>query len=238
MPVARTYEKYPIEGEIYKKDGKNYVKVRTKNGLKEVRWYTETERARMDKAAGITKEKNTMDFNARHAFGFDEKGYITLYKGKNIDEWASNDRTNIWYNLTFLYYTPSKFELPKISEGITPIQLNWVDVQDHDDRMKPHEEVQKIVNALLFEESDSKFQGEINEWLQKAVTITEKKTNETHFGTKYTYTLEDSEGNTYIWETGAKDYPCDKTVSLKMKVKEHKEIENKKVTIVWYCKEV
>ena len=238
MPVARTYEKYPIEGEVYKKDGKNYVKVRAKSGLKEVRWYSDAERARMDKAAGITEKKDIMDFNARHAFGFGEKGYITLYKGKNVEEWANRDRTNIWFNLTFLYYTPSKFESPEILTDVTPVRLNWVDVQDHDDRMKPHEEVKKIVEALLYEEGMSKFQGNVNDWLQKTVTVTEKKTNETHFGTKHTYTLEDSEGNAYIWETGAKDYPHNKTISLKMKVKEHKEIKGTKTTVVWYCKEV
>jgi hypothetical protein len=109
---------------------------------------------------------------------------------------------------------------------------------DHDDRMKPHEEVKKIVAAMLYEESRSEFQGEINSWLQKTVTIKEKKSKESHFGTKHTYTLEDSKGNTYIWETGAKDYPIAQTISLKMKVKEHKEIDNSKVTVVWYCKEV
>jgi hypothetical protein len=50
--------------------------------------------------------------------------------------------------------------------------------------------------------------------------------------------LEDAENNTYIWETGAKDYPIAQTVSLKMKVKEHKEVNNEKITVVWYCKEV
>ena len=238
MPVARTYEKYPIEGEIYKKDGKNYVKVRAKNGLKEVRWYTDAERARMDKAAGITVQKDIMDFNARHVFGFGEQGYITLYKGKNVKEWAENDRKNIWYNLTFGYYTPSNLELPLLTQDVQPIKLEWNLVMAHDDRMKPHEEVQAIVAAMLNDESESTYQGEIDAWLQKEVMVREKESKESRFGTKYTYTLEDSNGNTYIWETGAKDYPVAQTVSLKMKVKEHKEFKGEKVTVVWYCKEV
>lgn len=109
---------------------------------------------------------------------------------------------------------------------------------DHDDRMKSHEEVKKIVANLLYEESHSQYQGEINAWLQKEVTVEEKKSDESRFGLKHTYTLNDAEGNTYIWQTGAKDYARGTTVLLKMKVKEHKEIENKKVTVVWYCKEV
>lgn len=238
MPVARTYENCPVVRERYNKDKKWYVDVQTKNGIKTVRWYSEAERARMDKATGIVEKKDVMDFNARQAFGFGEKGYITLYKGKNVEEWANCDRTNIWFNLTFLFYTPSKFESPEVLTGITPVRLNWSDVVDHDNKMKPHEEVQKIVTALLEDESASKFQGNVNDWLQKTVTVREKKTNETHFGTKHTFTLEDAEGNSYIWETGAKDYACSQTVSLKMKVKEHKEIKGTKITVVWYCKEI
>ena len=84
----------------------------------------------------------------------------------------------------------------------------------------------------------SQYQGSENEWLQKTVTIREKKTKDSRYGDKHTYTLEDTENNIYIWETGAKNYTVDATVSLKMKVKEHKKKKNKKVTIVWYCKEI
>lgn len=236
MPVAKTYATFAIDGEPFQENGRAYVNIITPKGLKKVRWYTDTEYKRMYPDAVI--ENDIMNFNARHAFGFDEKGYILIYKGKNVEEWAETDRTNIWHNLTFGYYTPSKFDCPKLANGIEAIQLKWEDVMAHDDRMKPHEEVQRIVAAMLNDESASAFQGEVNEWLQKTVTIREKKSKDSHFGTKHTYTLEDSDGNTYIWETGAKDYPLAKTISLKMKVKEHKEINNEKVTVVWYCKEV
>ena len=86
--------------------------------------------------------------------------------------------------------------------------------------------------------SNSVYQGAVNEWLQKKLTVREKKSNETHFGTKHTYMLEDSEGNSYVWETGAKDFESGKTVSLKMKVKAHAEINGTPTTIVWYCKEI
>jgi hypothetical protein len=48
----------------------------------------------------------------------------------------------------------------------------------------------------------------------------------------------DAANNTYIWETGARDYPITMALKLKMKVKDHKEIDGVKTTIVWYCKEV
>jgi hypothetical protein len=236
MPVAKTYAKMEIQGEPFQESGRMYVNVIAPKGLKKVRWYTDTEYRRMYPDAVV--EHDVMDFNAKHVFGFEETGYITLYKGRNVEEWANEDRTNIRFNCTFGYYTPGRLGTPHLTDGIEPIHLMWEDVMAHDDRMKPHEEVKKIVAAMLNDESASTFQGKVDEWLQKTVTVREKKNKESHFGTKHTFTLEDSEGNTYLWETGAKDYPVAQTVSLKMKVKEHKEMNNEKVTVVWYCKEM
>ena len=236
MPVAKTYAKMEIQGEPFQESGRMYVNVIAPKGLKKVRWYTDAEYRRMYPDAVV--EHDVMDFNAKHVFGFEETGYITLYKGRNVEGWANEDRTNIYYNCTFGFYTPGRLDTPHLIDGIEPIRLMWEDVMAHDDRMKPHEEVKKIVAAMLNDESASTFQGKVDEWLQKTVTVREKKSKESHFGTKHTFTLEDSEGNTYLWETGAKDYPVAQTVSLKMKVKEHKEMNNEKVTVVWYCKEM
>ena len=236
MAVAKSYEKMALSGDPFVENGKMYVNVIAPKGLKKVRWYSDAEYKRMYPDAVIIH--NVMDFNAKHVFGFEETGYITIYKGKDVERWAENDRTNIWYNLTFGYFTPGRLALPRLIDGIKPIQLKWEEVMDHDDRMKPHAEVQKIVAAKLGTLSKSAYQGVVNEWLQKKLTVREKKSNETHFGTKHTYMLEDSEGNLYIWETGAKDFASGQAVSLKMKVKAHEEINGVPTTIVWYCKEI
>ena len=68
--------------------------------------------------------------------------------------------------------------------------------------------------------------------------VREKKSRDSRYGEKHTYVLMDAENNTYVWETNTKDYAINVAVSLKMKVKEHKEINGEKVTVVWYCKEV
>ncbi len=147
-------------------------------------------------------------------------------------------RESFWRNLTFGYYTPAHITVPELPVNIIPIKLNWADVMAHDTRMRPHEEVAKIVAEKLGTTSDSQYQGQINSWLQKEVTVKGKKTNETHFGDKHIYTLVDTEGNAYVWGTGAKDYAINQTVSLKMKVKEYKEMNGVNTTVVWYCKEV
>ena len=236
MAVAKTYANMEISGDPFMENKRMYVNVKTKKGLKKVRWYSDAEYRRM--YPNEIEVHDTMNFNAKHVFGFEETGYITVYKGMHADEWANKDRTNLRFNLTFGYYTPGRLELPHLNEGIEPIRIMWEEVMDHDDRMKPHAEVQKIVAAKLGTLSKSHYQGAVNEWLQKTVKVAKKTSKESHFGTKHTYDLEDTDGNTYIWETGAKDFACDQTVSLKMKVKEHKEINGNEVTVVWYCKEV
>lgn len=239
MPVAKTYQSYETLGEPFQENKRWYVNITTTKGIKKVRWYSDAEYARM--YPDDNPAKDLMDFNARHAFGFDEKGYITIYKGdpELIKRWVENDHTNIWYNLTFQYYTPSKFPTPKVINGIEPIQLKWEDVMDHDDRMRPHEEITKMVNSLISVRTSSNvstFQGEEGTWLEKEVTIKENLAREDHFGEKHTHFMCDAEGNTYVWETGAKNLEVGMAVKLKMKVKAHKEINGEKCTIVWYCK--
>lgn len=241
MPTARSYDRYSLDGEPFKENGRMYVYVMTLTGNKKVRWYTDAERAAQDRKAGIEpQKKDLMDFDARAAFGFEDEGYITIYKGRNVEEWAENDRRNIYYNNTFLYYTPGGLTLPTLSDGIIPIKLSWNEVVDHGTKMKSHEEVRKYVDCLLAMDKTgaSQYQGNKDEWIQKTVKVRKKESRDSRYGTKYTYSLEDAENNTYIWETGAKDYPCDTTVSLKMKVKEHKEVNGEKCTVVWYCKEI
>ena len=238
MAVAKTYEKMELVGEPFEEHGRMYVQVRAPKGIKTVRWYTEAKYRRMYKT--VIMVNPTMDFDARHAFGFGDEGFITIYKGRNVEEWANADRHNIYYNCTFLYYTPGRLERPRIIDGITPIKLTWEEVMDYDTRMKSHEEVKKYVDNLLLldDNSKSQYQGVEDEWLQKEVKVREKKSRDSRYGTKHTYSLADAQGNIYIWETGAKDYENNQAVSLKMKVKEHKEINGEKVTVVWYCKEI
>lgn len=234
MPVAKTYAHMEIQGEPFSENKRMYVNVLAPKGIKKVRWYSDAEYARMYP----NEVKDEPEFNAYRAFGFNDSDYITLYKGRNVEEWAENDRHNIWNNLIFGYYTPGRLELPNLSNGIEAVQLKWKQITAKDNSMKPVEEVQKIVQSLIGMVSNSEYQGEEGTWIQKEVVVREKKSRDSHYGEKHTYVLVDAENNTYVWETNTKDYAIDVAVSLKMKVKEHKEINGEKVTVVWYCKEL
>lgn len=243
MPTARSYDRYSLDGEPFKENGRMYVYVMMPNGNKKVRWYTEAERAAQDRKAGIEPEKrDMMDFNARHVFGFGPLGYITIYKAssqKILEDFVDSHLESFRYNLTFQYFTPSRIAVPELPEGIEPIQLKWEEVMDHDDRMKPHEEVAKLINHIIspnVEESHSTYQGQENEWLEKEVSIKENIAREDHFGEKHTHFMRDAEGNTYVWETSTKNFEVGMAIKLRMKVKAHKEINGEKCTVVWYCR--
>ncbi len=48
--------------------------------------------------------------------------------------------------------------------------------------------------------------------------------------------MQDDEGNEYVWNTASKNIEVDSKILLRMKVKEHKEYNGVKQTIVYYCK--
>jgi len=239
MPVAKSYENCDIKGEPFKENGKWYVLIIKNGEEKKVRWYTEAEYAKMYPTAkgGLVSKDIMMTFNARHAFGFDDAGYITLYKGNSeiVKNWARREWPPLaWYNETFGFYTPSKINPTDYPKDIELIKLTWDEVKQDDIHMKSHEEVKRYVDVLLGSSTNKNDQLSINDWLEKTVTIRTKETTESHFGKKHKYGMVDNENNFYIWETGARDYQVDVAVRLKMKVKEIKD----DTIIVWYCKEI
>ena len=240
VAVAKSYANYKVDGEPFRESGKMYVNVIVAGKPKKVRWYTDAEYARM--YPGEEVKHDVMDFNARHVFGFgaDNTGYITIYRGSEevLEGFVETHHESFRRNLTFGYYTPSKLTVPDVPTGIEPIRLNWIEVMAHDDRMKPHEEVQKIVAVKLGTLTNSEFQGMVGTWLEKALTIKENTTREDHFGEKHIHKMVDEAGNVYVWETSAKNFSAGSQINLRMKVKEHKEINGDKVTVVWYCKEI
>lgn len=236
MPVAKSFANLPVVGEPFKENDKMYVMVKGSKGEKKVRWYSDVEYARMYNEAPAINS-----FNARHAFGFRKEGFITIFKGDEdkVRDWAQAQwPPRAWYNTIFHFYTPGFMPVENLPEGITPIKLTWDEVKKNDIEMKSYEEVEKDVLARIIDMASptSQFQGVVNEWLEKELIVKENKMRENHFGEKHTHTMVDSMGNIYIWETGAKNFEINATIKLKMKVKEHKEVDGQKCTIVWYCK--
>lgn len=276
MAVAKSYEKMEIVGEPFERDGKMYVRVsgpckrcggtgnysyNPKDGTTcfrcgghgkenmEVRWYTDKQRAAMDRAAekraeakAAKVEERRIKFSARNAFGFD-KGYVTLFKGDAdvINSWAhETSPCRVRYNTLFGWFCPSWLEFSDLPDTITPIQLTWDSVKNPDDAeglsMVSDEEVKKIIHELLGDVNTSEYQGQIDEWLEKTVTIIKNIPVDNRYGSSHMHIMHDENENEYVWATASKDIAANTTCVMRMKVKDHKEYNGVKQTIVYYCK--
>lgn len=282
MAVAKSYENMEILSQPFEDEGKMYVKVKGKcprcggsghysynqidgtrcygcggSGIKTmtVRWYTDAERARQDRAAekraekrAVAQEARRVKFAARNAFGFGEAGFITLYKGdaSRISEFFKSFTIDeaghraAWYNTVFHWYTPSKMDVPELPEDIEAVTLDWDEVRDESDpenlSMKDNDFVTTYVNSLISIPSKSEYQGTVGEWIVRKVVVTKNIALASRYGESHMHILEDENGNVYVWTTGSKNYEVDKVLDLKMKVKEHKDYNGTKQTVVWYCK--
>lgn len=279
MAVAKSYETMEICGEPFKEDGKMYVKVigpckrcggsghYSYNSLDGstcygchgsgkqslvVRWYTDAQRATMDRAAekraaakAVKEEERRVKFAARNAFGFGEKGYITLIYGDNdkIKDWRDGlPQHTVWYNEIFGWFMPSTHEPVDITipEDIHYTSLTWDTISDKNDpenlQMIDHAEVRKIVENMIYEPSKSQFQGEKDEWLIREVHIVKNIAVNNNYGECHLHLMEDADENVYVWITASKNFAEGKTLKMKMKVKDHQEYKGTKQTIVYYCK--
>ena len=274
MPVAKSYEKMTIVGEPYEVDKKMYVRVigpckrcggsghysmnaqgdttcyrcngHGKENM-EVRWYTESQRAALDRAAKkraekkkIEAEERAIKFKARNAFGFGEAGYITLVIGEydTIQAWRETlPEHTVWYNEIFGWFISSANTPDSFPADIKTIRLDWDAVKINDLEMKPNEEVHKYVESLTHEPCKSEYQGTPGEWLIKEVTIKQALNFDGMFGANTMHIMEDADENIYVWSTASKHLEVGSTIKMKMKVKEHKEYKGIKQTVVYYCKE-
>lgn len=216
----------------------------------EVRWYTDKQREALDRAAekraaakAVKIEERRMRFAARNAFGFGEAGFITLFKGDStiLNEWAhETDPCRARYNTLFGWFCPSKLEIVNLPAEITPIVLKWDDVRNLNDpenlTMRDEAEVSKLIHGLLDDLSKSEYQGEVGDWLEHEVTIKKNVPVDGRFGESRVHIMEDTDGNEYVWITASKNLEVGYKCVMRMKVKEHKEYNGVKQTVVYYCK--
>ena len=216
----------------------------------EVRWYTDKQREALDRAAekraaakAVKVEERRVKFAARNAFGFGEAGFITLFKGDStiLNDWAhETNPCRARFNLLFGWFCPSKLEIVNLPAEITPVVLKWEDVRNPDDpedlTMRDEAEVRKLIHELLDDLSKSEYQGEVGDWLEREVTIKKNVPVDGRFGESRVHIMEDADGNEYVWITASKNLEAGFKCVMRMKVKEHKEYNDVKQTVVYYCK--
>lgn len=233
MPVAKTYSNLEIAGTPYmKENGRFYVNVKSGSKLKEVRWYSDSEWARM-----YNEPAPTQTSSVKKALGF-ENGFITIFRGDqdNNNEWfkSSNARYAKWWG----WYVVSTEEVPTtLPFGIEPVKLYWDDVSTADGQLKNPEALATVVDSLMYGESDSCFVGEIGQRLDLSLTVHHIIPLETNYGKSTMHIMFDDRGNEFIWTTAAKTLIAGNRYELRGTVKEHRVYKGKNQTILNRCAE-
>lgn len=180
-----------------------------------------------------------VDFNAREAFGFGEKGFITLLVGNErvINEWSKPlEGKRASYSILFRWYVSSAIDISNLPSEIKSYKLLWDEVKSptRENRLDDWYKIKAIVDKIYGEQKEeiSSFQGTIGGIEQKMVIVSRIVAS----GKKKQYTFKDMNNNYYIWETATQNFNLNDQITLKMKIKDHCLIDGIPHTIVWYCK--
>lgn len=235
MPTAKSYLKYAVVGEPYEVSKRMYVKVDTGKGLKQVRWYTDKEYAKMYPEDKPTVSAITLK-PQKEVLGF-EKGYITIFKG-NVsahEEWFRNSvcRYCRWWG----WYLISTEELPSdLPKGLEPIQLFWENVSDDGLTVSLNEtKIKQHIDVLIYGGSSSEHVGHLKDRLDLTLTVTKAEANEGRYGITVAHTFEDADGNVFFWNTSAQCLDVGETYKLRGTIKDHTQVKGTKVTVLTRC---
>ncbi len=237
MSVAPSFQNFEMLSEPYAVNGKMYIRVRNpKTGTeRQVRWYDESKTPKA--AAPKVNAQDAFYKPQKEVLGF-TKGYITIFKGDTYAEidWfrASIARYARWWG----WYIISTEEIPNdLPVGLETIRLPWELVGDDSGKLLPEAEVQKAVEALIYDEGTSEFVGSINERLEIQITVVRAIDIENDYGHSTMHIMEDNCGNQYVWTTAAKSWSEGSIKTIRGTVKDHRTYRNVKQTILTRCAE-
>ena len=240
MPVAKSYQELEIVGDVFVSSGRQYVNVKLKSGkLKTVRWYSDAEYRKMyPEVVAVARSADSFSKTQKEVLGF-TKGYITIFKGDTYAEvdWfrASIARYTRWWG----WYIISTEEVPAdLPEGITPIQLPWELVGQEDGNLKPEHLVREAVESIIYEASDSEFQGAIGERLDLFLTVERTIELDGSYGRSTMHIMRDDCGNLFVWTTASKSWSAGTEHHIKGTVKDHRKYKNECQTVLTRCLEV
>ena len=239
--VAKTFQTMTQLCEPYLVGNKMYVKVKNeKTGtIRQVRWYTEAEYAKLYPEA-TPAEANPSIFagKQKEMLGF-QKGYITIFKGdtEGADFWFQKSIAR--YTRFWGWYIVSTDEVPNdLPAGIEPVRLSWELVGQPNGDLKSETEVTAAVESLLCEDSPSRFVGAVGERLNLTVTVIKSMAIDSKYGSTTIHIMEDADKNIFVWTTAAKSWPAGSVKTIRGTVKEHNIYRNVQQTILTRCAEV
>lgn len=234
--VAKTYQNLEVVGDVYISNGKRYIQVRTKNGtLKQVRWYTEREYAKMYPNE-VTETGNFK--SQKEVLGF-EKGYITIFKGNTFEDKEYFKMNSARYCRWWGWYFVSTEDLPDdIPEDVTPIRLDWEVVGNENGELKSENEIAAAVEALIYDEDTSEYQGEIGDRIDVIVTIEKAIPLDGYYGASTMHIMRDYDGNCFVWTTAARSWSEGTEHHIAGTIKDLRTYKGTKQTVLTRCREV
>ena len=239
--VAKSYQDLPKVGEVFTSSGRQYINVQLKSGkLKTVRAYSEAEYRKLypEVKTAVADTSDPYYKPQKEVLGF-TKGYITIFKGDTYSEldWfrASIARYARWWG----WYIISTEEIPDdLPVGIEPIRLPWELVGQEDGNLKPEHLVKEAVESLIYEGSDSEYQGTIGERLELFLTVEKTIELDGNYGRSTMHLMYDECGNLYVWTTASKSWAPGSEHHIRGTVKDHRTYKNEKQTVLTRCTEV
>lgn len=233
--VAKSYQSLEVVGDVYTSKGRQYVQVRTKSGtLKQVRWYTEKEYAKMYPETATIKEAKSQ----KEVLGF-TNGYITIFKGNTYDNQDYFRLSSARYARPWGWYFISTEDLPDdLPEDVEPLRLPWECVGKEDGTLKNDAEIAAGVESLLYDEDISQYQGEIGDKLELVLTVEKAIALDGYYGPQTLHTMRDYDNNCYVWITAAKSWDVGTEHHIFGTVKDHKQYKGVRQTILTRCREV
>ena len=235
--VAKSYKSLEIIGSPYIANGRQYVKVRTANGnLKQVRWYSEKEYAKMYPNDEIAAAPSTA--SQREILGF-QKGYITIFKGNTYEDKEYFKTNSARYNRLWGWYFVSTEDLPDdIPEDVTPIKLPWEMVGQENGELLSEPQVIAAVETLIYDEDISEYQGEVGDKIEAVVTVEKAVELDGYYGRSTMHIMRDYEGNCYVWTTAARSWSEGTEHHIAGTIKALKTYKGVKQTVLTRCREV
>jgi hypothetical protein len=231
--VAKSYENLEQVCEPYTMNGKEYVKVRMKNGsIKQVRAYSEAEYRKYNPEVKIIKPAKSR----RDILGFGEKGFIWIFKGETYENLDWFHSSPCRYARTWGWYLPSDIEMPSpLPTNIEPLKLEWDEVS-FEDQLISEDQIKEVVDKMLYDAGTSRYIGKVGDRLEMDVTCKKASITQSIYGISYFYVFEDSEGNVYTWGTSARSLDEGVQYHLKGTVKDHTTYRNVCQTVLTRCK--
>ena len=231
--VAKSFQSLPIIGEPYTLNGRQYIKVATARGERQVRWYSADEYYRLYPAETPEKKKTR---SLKEVLGF-ERGFITLLR---FDENQLNE-TELpkvaRNNRLFGWHIASEDKLPSImAAGISLDTLYWDDIAVDEDTLFKEETVRRVVDGIRFKPSASKHIGSIGDKIEKWVYIKRVMPIDGYYGRTYLHIFEDIENNVYTWNTKTANLTAERWVTLQGTISAHEEYRGEKQTKLVRCK--